>query len=202
MMRNQQSPRYEAVATNNQATPEPGYSNSTVSNESKSLAPQRLDSSWGPKIFRGCLDVVISAVAVLFIVFGFLVFKNDGKPPYPGSEAAFVVQVAQYVCIFPSIFPLIQADWFWKQGPTVFSILFAAIVGGAMKSIATWRIQRGTTVGFVEQLLGSNSISGVLVTQVASFQCPRPLYCCSLVSIAIGQSGITACSLRSTKLSK
>ena len=47
----------------------------------------------------------------------------------------------------------------------MFSVLFVAIVGGAMKSIATWRIQRGTTVGLVEQLLGSNTISGALVTQ-------------------------------------
>lgn len=52
-----------------------------------------------------------------------------------------------------------------NQGPTIFPIVFAAIVGGAMKVIATWRLQRGTTLGFVEQLLGSNTISGAVLTQ-------------------------------------
>lgn len=56
----------------------------------------------------------------------------------------------------------------------MFPILFAAIVGGAMKSVATWRIQSGTTVGLVEQLVGSNTISGALVTQ-AKLQAFNPL---------------------------
>ena len=34
-----------------------------------------------------------------------------------------------------------------------------------MKSLATWRIQKGTTIGFVEQLLGSHTISGAFLTQ-------------------------------------
>lgn len=35
-----------------------------------------------------------------------------------------------------------------------------------MKAIATWRVQKGSTIGFIEQLLGSNTISGALITQV------------------------------------
>jgi hypothetical protein len=34
-----------------------------------------------------------------------------------------------------------------------------------MKSIANWRIQTGATIGFIEQLLGSNTISGAFFTQ-------------------------------------
>ena len=34
-----------------------------------------------------------------------------------------------------------------------------------MKSLATWKIQRGTTIGLVEQLLGSHTISGAFLTQ-------------------------------------
>ena len=38
-----------------------------------------------------------------------------------------------------------------------------------MKTFATWKIQRGTTLGLVEQLLGSHKISGAFLTQ-ARFQ--------------------------------
>ncbi|RFU25800.1 hypothetical protein B7463_g10535, partial [Scytalidium lignicola] len=114
--------------------------------EDKSTPPRRLDTLRGTKILRACMDFVIASVAFLFVVFGFLVYRNDGKPPNPGSQADLVVSVAQY-------------------GPTVFPIIFAAIVGGAMKAIATWKLQRGTTFGLIEQLIGSISISGALLTQ-------------------------------------
>lgn len=60
--------------------------------------------SWGVKIFRGCLDIVMAAIAILFAVFGFLVYKNDGNPPEVGSEAALLVSVAKYVCSSSFVF--------------------------------------------------------------------------------------------------
>ncbi|CZR58158.1 uncharacterized protein PAC_08049 [Phialocephala subalpina] len=148
------SPRYEAVPrkpvpSNGQIKTEPNFSDTVreVNNNDKSFAPQRLDASWGTRILRAFWDLIFAAIALLFTIFGFLVYRNDGKPPVPGSQAAAVVSVAKY-------------------GPTMFSILFAAIAGGAMKAIATWRIQKGSTIGFIEQLLGSNTISGALITQV------------------------------------
>ena len=35
-----------------------------------------------------------------------------------------------------------------------------------MRSLATWRVQKGTTFGLVEQLLGSSSLSGAFITQI------------------------------------
>jgi hypothetical protein len=35
-----------------------------------------------------------------------------------------------------------------------------------MRAIAAWKIQNGTTVGLIEQLLGSNNITGALTTQI------------------------------------
>jgi hypothetical protein len=36
-----------------------------------------------------------------------------------------------------------------------------------MRAFATWRVQKGTTIGLVEQLLGSTSISGAFLTQIS-----------------------------------
>ncbi|RFU26789.1 hypothetical protein B7463_g9553, partial [Scytalidium lignicola] len=153
MVQPRPSRRYEAIPTNINKHPSQDDLGQSISihevssqDKSSTVTPQRLDSSWGSKLGRACLDVVIAAIALLFAVFGFLVNKNDGTPPHAGSQAAAVVSAAKY-------------------GPTVFPIIFAAIVGGAMKTIATWKMQQGATLGLVEQLLGSNSISGVLFTQ-------------------------------------
>ncbi|KAH8805205.1 hypothetical protein F5884DRAFT_442661 [Xylogone sp. PMI_703] len=114
--------------------------------DEKSPPTVRLTSLRGAKIVRAILDFVLASVAFLFFIFGFLVYRNDGKPPLPGTQAELVVNIAQY-------------------GPTVFPVLFAAIVGGAMKAIATWKLQRGATYGVIEQLIGSISISGAFLTQ-------------------------------------
>ncbi|KAL2009623.1 hypothetical protein VTN00DRAFT_5430 [Thermoascus crustaceus] len=36
-----------------------------------------------------------------------------------------------------------------------------------MRSLATWKLQKGTTIGLVEQLIGSNTISGAFCTQIS-----------------------------------
>jgi hypothetical protein len=95
-----QAPRYEAVPTNPQLKYAPEYPNvQEVNMEEKSLTPQPLDSSWGWKIFRACLDSILAAVAILYIVFGCLVLKNDGKLFVSGSQAELVVEISKYVCI-------------------------------------------------------------------------------------------------------
>ncbi|KYG13767.1 hypothetical protein FVEG_14008 [Fusarium verticillioides 7600] len=57
-------------------------------------------------------------------------------------------------------------------GPTLFPILFAAIVGRALKALATWELQKGSTigkylfVGHIETLSGSTTLIGAIVTQI------------------------------------
>ncbi|KXG47219.1 uncharacterized protein PGRI_010890 [Penicillium griseofulvum] len=57
---------------------------------------------------------------------------------------------------------------FILKAPTVFPVLFAAIAGSSIKSVASWRIQttRGATIGLVEQCLGSQTITGAILTQI------------------------------------
>jgi hypothetical protein len=55
-----------------------------------------------------------------------------------------------------------------SKAPTIFPVLFAAIAGSSMKSIALWRVQtrQGATIGLVQQCLGSQTISSAFLTQV------------------------------------
>ncbi|KAK0708420.1 hypothetical protein B0H67DRAFT_590240 [Lasiosphaeris hirsuta] len=45
---------------------------------------------------------------------------------------------------------------------TLFPIAYTAIVARTIKVLATWKLERGTTVGFLEQLLASRSLVGAL----------------------------------------
>ncbi|KAL7916795.1 hypothetical protein GGI35DRAFT_485960 [Trichoderma velutinum] len=47
---------------------------------------------------------------------------------------------------------------------TIFPIVFAAVVGRAIKTFTAWRLEHGTQLAFVEQMMGSLTIGGVLLT--------------------------------------
>lgn len=50
------------------------------------------------------------------------------------------------------------------QGPTIWPIVFSAVIGRFLTSIATWRLERGVDVASVEYLLGSRTVFGVIST--------------------------------------
>ncbi|KAH7094856.1 hypothetical protein FB567DRAFT_15141 [Paraphoma chrysanthemicola] len=43
-------------------------------------------------------------------------------------------------------------------GPTLFPLAFAALGGRSLKKIALWKAERGTTLGFLEHVIGSQSL--------------------------------------------
>ncbi|GAW14092.1 hypothetical protein ANO14919_034860 [Xylariales sp. No.14919] len=98
------------------------------------------------RYFGHLTDVILVLVAIGFIVFSLIVLTSDNRPMTEGSQEKTLLLAASY-------------------GPTIFPIIFAAIVGRTLKSLATWDLQRGTTIGRVEQFLGSNTIVGSIVTQ-------------------------------------
>jgi hypothetical protein len=51
------------------------------------------------------------------------------------------------------------------QGPTVFPITFATIVGRAIKSLSLWRLQEGERIGVLNLLLGCTTITNTVTTQ-------------------------------------
>ncbi|KEQ66111.1 uncharacterized protein M437DRAFT_40911, partial [Aureobasidium melanogenum CBS 110374] len=51
-------------------------------------------------------------------------------------------------------------------GPTIYPVLFAALIGRALKSIAFWKLQRGSKIGTLDRVLGSMTIVQTVLTQV------------------------------------
>ncbi|KAF3070034.1 hypothetical protein CFAM422_006564 [Trichoderma lentiforme] len=47
---------------------------------------------------------------------------------------------------------------------TIFPIVFAAVVGRAIKTFTAWRLEHGTRLAFVEQMMGSLTLGGALLT--------------------------------------
>ncbi|KAJ5355937.1 hypothetical protein N7517_010546 [Penicillium concentricum] len=111
--------------------------------------PQPLNLSQFDRISRLLWDLILAIIAALFTVFGIWVSCIDGNPAGPDSIGSKLFEVSQYA-------------------PTVFPVLFAAIAGSSIKSIASWRIQttRGATIGLIEQCLGSQTITGAFLTQI------------------------------------
>ncbi|KAJ5121272.1 uncharacterized protein N7515_009233 [Penicillium bovifimosum] len=117
--------------------------------DEQKLQPQPLRLSRLDRVSRLLWDLLLAVMASLFAVFGIWVSRVDGSPAGPGSIGSKLYEISQYA-------------------PTVFPVLFAAIAGSSIKSIASWRIQtpQGATIGLVEQCLGSQTITGAFLTQI------------------------------------
>ncbi|KAJ8108731.1 hypothetical protein ONZ43_g6336 [Nemania bipapillata] len=118
-------------------------------NEKNHVQPQFLESSWLKKILYLAFDLTIAAIALLFVAFALWIRQIDGNAAEPGSIGVKLYEAAQYA-------------------PTLYPLLFAAIVGGSIKSIASWKIQtrQGMTIGQLEQCMGSQTISRAFTTQI------------------------------------
>ncbi|KAJ5807339.1 hypothetical protein N7447_010795 [Penicillium robsamsonii] len=111
--------------------------------------PKPLKLSQLDRISRLIWDLILATTASLFTVFGIWVYCIDGKHAGPDTIGSKLFEVSQYA-------------------PTIFPVLFAAIAGSSIKSIASWRIQTtgGATIGLIEQCLGSQTIIGAILTQI------------------------------------
>ncbi|KAH6680254.1 hypothetical protein B0J14DRAFT_260921, partial [Halenospora varia] len=49
---------------------------------------------------------------------------------------------------------------------TIFPLLFSVVVGRAAIKLATWKLERGTTLGLLESLIGSRTVGGTILTQI------------------------------------
>ncbi|CAI6014663.1 unnamed protein product, partial [Clonostachys chloroleuca] len=59
------------------------------------------------------------------------------------------------------------ANWYGAASmlSTLFPILFAAITGRSMTQVARWKLEEGASIGSLEQLLGSRTVGGAVLTQ-------------------------------------
>ncbi|RDW65897.1 uncharacterized protein DSM5745_09636 [Aspergillus mulundensis] len=92
------------------------------------------------------LSLVIAGFPGAFLVLAVLVIRLNGK------------ELSNYGD------KIIQAT---RLGPTVFPIVFAAIVGSLMRSWALWKAQNGAALGLLEQMNGSTSFACTIELAIA-----------------------------------
>lgn len=92
-------------------------------------------------------DAFTIIISCIFFVYGAFVVSYDGVTTSSVPHLSLLQDAARY-------------------GPTIFPILFAAIVGQAMHAIALWRLEHGERMKILDQLLGSTSIFATVVTQL------------------------------------
>jgi hypothetical protein len=87
-------------------------------------------------------DALLTLTPCLFLVLSFLALSANNQPvSLPRGQ--IVEQAA-------------------KLGPTLFPVIFAAIVGRLMRTYALWRAERGASLGILEQLNGSQNVLAAL----------------------------------------
>lgn len=64
------------------------------------------------------------------------------------------------------------------QAATLFPLIFSVVIGRALLKLASWKLERGVALGFLESLMGSRTVGGTIATQ---FQ----LHSLSLVAVAL-----------------
>lgn len=85
-------------------------------------------------------DLLLTLTPCLFLVLSFLAISANNNP-VSSARGQMVEQAA-------------------KLGPTIFPIIFAAVIARLLKTYALWRAERGACLGILEQLNGSQNLAG------------------------------------------
>ncbi|RHZ63340.1 hypothetical protein CDV55_100195, partial [Aspergillus turcosus] len=111
-----------------------------------SRSPRKLANNSRSSPFSTSLDAILACFPIIFLVLAILAIRLDGT------------QVSQYGD------GIIQAT---QLLPSIFPIVFAAIVGGLMRNYALWRAENCAPLGVLEQLNGSTSFAGTVSSILA-----------------------------------
>jgi hypothetical protein len=104
-------------------------------------SPKRLNEwTWMRYAIFG-VDIILTSLPMIFLVFGICALALDRKP-LSSLGNNIIVGI--------------------KFGPTVFPIVFAAIVSRLMRSVAQWKAETGTKLGLLEQLVGSQNLTSAI----------------------------------------
>ncbi|KAL2868164.1 uncharacterized protein BJX67DRAFT_351228 [Aspergillus lucknowensis] len=120
------------------ASPVPGFAQQHWPHQ-----PQRLRSTARTDKFTTAFEVVLACLPIGFLAIAGLVIRLDGREISDYGQG--IVQVTHL-------------------GPSVFPIIFAAIVGSMMRSIALWKAEKSAPLGLLEQLNGSTSFAGTVAS--------------------------------------
>ncbi|KKZ60042.1 hypothetical protein EMCG_05224 [[Emmonsia] crescens] len=97
-------------------------------------------------VVRSLIDILLLLATTPFLGLGTYTAIKNGKPV--NDQEWSYLQIGM------------------KTAVTTFPIIFAAVTSRLTKNLATWRLERGISLGHLEQLLGSSSVFGTFSTQV------------------------------------
>ncbi|KAF4549888.1 Hypothetical protein D9617_19g101930 [Elsinoe fawcettii] len=109
---------------------------------------ERLNRISGLGVLTSLLDGILALTSILFIVLAIVAYILDGKPASNNRMGTIAQQASDL-------------------GPTVFPLLFAAIVAPALRNVARFKVERSPQrLGVLESLLGSRTVVSTLETQI------------------------------------
>ena len=118
--------------------------------------------SYKSNLAGASLSLITALLPIYFLYFATLAFQQNGQPLEGNSQANWLLDAAAFVRVASAIGVGGFTDY--TQGPSVFPIVFTAIVGQLMTSIASWRLERSVAVGLLEGLLASRSLGSAFLS--------------------------------------
>ncbi|KAF2193324.1 hypothetical protein K469DRAFT_618364 [Zopfia rhizophila CBS 207.26] len=91
-------------------------------------------------------DAILASAPLMFIVLAIIAARLDGK-----EVSDYGLHLRQVLLLSPTIFP----------------VVFAALMGRCFKHIGLWRAERGISLGRLEQLVGCQSLFSALERQIS-----------------------------------
>ncbi|KAH0022154.1 hypothetical protein KCU78_g5863, partial [Aureobasidium melanogenum] len=137
---------FEAIRTQEIESENTSLSNSDGTGNKSAVEPQVLSWWQASKIAGAVTDMLAIAFSCTFFVYALAVKMHQNKPMDS-----------------PQVKVLLRLS---HLGPTIYPILFAAVIGRALKSIAFWKLERGSRIGTLDRVLGSMTIVQTVLTQV------------------------------------
>ena len=126
-------------------------------------APRRIQSPWWIIVWNVLFDLILFACAVAFLAFAGIVSHYDQASTAENPRTtAMLLNATRYVSQSSLLLKIYTKC---LQGPTVFPILFALILGRATHTILRWRLESGERIGVLDTLAASTSLAGTLLSQ-------------------------------------
>jgi len=164
--------RFEPIPTKIIESEHTSLSSTDDTGHEYGVEPEALSLWQAGKIFGIVMDVLAIVLSCMFFAYA-LAVKTHEKQPMGSPQAKLLVRlsnlVSQAIEGSSSLEPrpsLSTTNRNWPQGPTIYPILFAAVVGRALKSIAFWKLEKGGRIGTLDRLLGSITIFQTVLTQI------------------------------------
>ncbi|KAK4617641.1 hypothetical protein CLAFUW4_12327 [Fulvia fulva] len=108
------------------------------------MQPRQLRRDWRSLVVLLFLDVLFALISLAFLMYGFMVLGHRGQ------------SVEEHQWVASALLNVVAL------GPTIFPIVFAAVVGRTLKTILVWLLERGEKLGTLDLLAGSNTVASTI----------------------------------------